>query len=137
MQVESQLRLFEYGDVIVPGVTALRNGTWHSPGHAIYEIATPSGPPAFFLGDVLDNEVVGIENPYLLSLYDTDRAGGPPGKTAILDFLVEAQAVGVFAHVTFPAAVRIMREGLFFRALKLVAESAGSVGSTCPAVYTT
>lgn len=132
MQVESQLRLFEYGAEILPGVTALRNGTWHSPGHAIYEIATPSGPNAYFLGDVLDDEVIGIENPYLLSLYDSDRAAGPPGKTAILDFMVEAQAVGVFAHVTFPAAVRIMREGLFFRALKLVPKTAGSVGSTCP-----
>lgn len=126
VQVESQLSLFESGDEILPGVRAIKNGTWHSPGHTIYEIATSSGPDVYFLGDVLDNEVVGIENSYLLSLYDTDKFGGPAGNAKILDFMVEKRASGVFAHVTFPSSVHIIREGLLLRALKLV------VYSTCP-----
>lgn len=133
MQVESQLQLFEFGEEILPGVRALQNGTWHSPGHSIFEISTSSGPTLYHLGDVLDNEIVGIENPYLLSLFDTDRLDGPVGKTQMLDFLAETRAIAVFAHVTFPPAVRIVREGLFFRALKLVVRTAGSVSSTCPA----
>lgn len=140
MQIESQLELFEFGTEILPGITAVDEGSWHTPGHAVYSIARPasdsggpSGPPqAFFLGDALDNEVIGVENPYLRSLFDDDRDGGPPGRTRSLDKMVDSGAIGVYGHVTFPSAVRIVRQGLFFRAVKLIPETTGGVTLACP-----
>lgn len=138
LQAESQLELFEYGAEILPGITGLEDGTWHSPGHAVYAITGPSSgasapPQALFLGDVLDNEVIGLENPYLRSRFDDDQAAGPPGKTRALDALVKSGAIGVFAHVTFPSAVRVVRQGLLFRAIKLIPHTSGGVGMACAA----
>eukprot|EP00892_Ulva_mutabilis_P001427 jgi/Ulvmu1/11285/UM073_0057.1 len=131
--VESQLKLFEFGDEILPNITALGNGSWHSPGHAIFEIIPAAGPTLYYLGDTLLTEVIGVENPYFRSLFDTDRQAGTWGRTYLLEFLVDTKAIAVFAHNMFPAPARILRDGLHFRAVKLMAETAGSVQSVCPA----
>lgn len=131
MQVESQLHLFEFGDEILPNITAVGNGSWHSPGHTIYEIIPTSGPPLFYLGDTVLSEVIGVENPYFLSLFDTDRPYGTWGRTALLDDLADRGALAVFGHNTFPATARIVRDGLYFRTLKLVVESEGGLETTC------
>lgn len=133
MQVETQLKLFELGDEILPGITAVGNGSWHSPGHAIYQIKGTSGPTLYYLGDTVLVETIGVENPYFLSLFDTDRLGGPAGRTALLDYLADTAAYVIFGHNTFPAIARVVHDGLHFRLLKRVVESEGGVQVTCPA----
>lgn len=133
MQVESQLELLEDGDEVLPNITAIINGTWHSPGHTIFEISPASGPKLYYLGDTLLTEVIGVENPYFRSLFDTDRPAGAWGRTALLDFLADTKALAVFAHNSFPATARILRDGLHFRVAKIVPDTVGSLRNTCPA----
>eukprot|EP00892_Ulva_mutabilis_P005946 jgi/Ulvmu1/3723/UM171_0007.1 len=109
--VESQLELFELGDEILPNITALGNGSWHTPGHAIFEITPAAGPTLYYLGDTLLTEILGVENPYFRSLFDTDRPAGTWGRTYLLEFLVDTNAIAIFSHNIFPAPARILRTG--------------------------
>jgi glyoxylase-like metal-dependent hydrolase (beta-lactamase superfamily II) len=124
VQIEGQLNLFDTGDDVLPGITAVALAPWHTPGMTIFRIAGGSnsgvaGAALYFTGDAFHHEVTAVENPHLQFAYDTDHAAGALGRQALLGKLAAERALVIGSHVTPPPLGVVTHDGIRFSLRKV------------------
>ena len=103
--IAPQVRTFEPGSVIVPGVSAVAL-PGHTPGHVGYEIT--SGPAHLFdMGDLAHSAVVSLAKPDWAIEYDTDKVQGETTRRATLTSLAASHERVFAPHFPFPGVGRI------------------------------
>eukprot|EP00892_Ulva_mutabilis_P001414 jgi/Ulvmu1/11273/UM073_0045.1 len=132
-QIESQVELFEFGDEVLPNITAARNASWHTPGSTIFRIAPAAGAPVFFLGDSVIDEQLGFGHPYLKVAFDSVNAAASIGHVELLDAVAAEAGLAVPSHVAFPALGQVVPNGVYFDFLHVPPPIAPAVETTCPA----
>lgn len=134
MQLEPKLEFFEFGDEVLPNITAVRSAPWHTPGSTIFRIpGGASGPAVFFLGDAVIDEIFGFGHPYLSVAFDTNRTAAAAGKVHLLDVIVANGGAAVPSHVPFPALGRVLQAGVYFEFVREPIATAPGVATVCPA----
>ena len=133
MQIKPQVELFEFGDEVLPGVTAARNATWHTPGSTIFRISGGGGAPIFFLGDAVVDEQMGFGHPYFKIAFDTDQEAASIGRVELLDAVAAEAGFAVPSHVAFPALGQVIPNGVYFDFLRVPPTTAAAVKTTCDA----
>lgn len=93
-----KVRQFNYGDEILPGVTAV-DAAGHTPGHTAYDIV--SGKDKMTIaGDILHIAPVQLPRPGLSTVYDMDGEKAAAARTRLLERAATERAL--FAGMHFP-----------------------------------
>lgn len=107
--IAPQVRPFEPGAVLAPGVTAVVL-PGHTPGHSGYEIR--SGRDSLLdVGDLAHSSVISLAKPDWAIQYDTDRATGAATRHATLTRLAASHQLVFAPHFPFPGVGRIAAQG--------------------------
>ncbi len=107
--ITPQMRTFEPGTAIVPGVSAVAL-PGHTPGHVGYEIT--SGPARLFdMGDLAHSSIVSLAKPDWAIAYDTDKSQGETTRRAALARLAASHELVFAPHFTFPGVGRVEAAG--------------------------
>ena len=92
------VKQFDYGDEILPGVTAV-DASGHTPGHTAYDIV--SGKDKMTIaGDILHIAPVQLARPDLSTVYDMDGEKAAAARKRLLDRAAKERAL--FAGMHFP-----------------------------------
>ncbi len=103
--IAPQVRTFEPGTAIVPGVSAVAL-PGHTPGHVGYEIV--SGHERLFdMGDLAHSAIVSLAKPEWAIGYDTDKTEGETTRRATLARLALSHERVLAPHFPFPGVGRI------------------------------
>eukprot|EP00892_Ulva_mutabilis_P001413 jgi/Ulvmu1/11272/UM073_0044.1 len=132
-QIESQIELFEFGDEVLPNITAARNASWHTPGSVIFSITAADNTTLYYAGDAITNEVFAIAMPYIPFIFDLDQSAGVTGRIDALDLFVETKSLLITTHTSFPPLGTVLNDGLYFELMKIPPQFAAGVGTTCSA----
>lgn len=95
---DGRIRLFNYGDEIMPGVTSV-DASGHTPGHTAYDIVSGNDKMTI-AGDILHVAAVQLPKPELSTIYDIDREQAAVARQRLLERAVAEKAV--FAGMHFP-----------------------------------
>ena len=98
--IASQVKTFEPGTMVAPGVTAVAL-SGHTPGHVGYEIVSDS-ERLFDMGDTAHSSIVSLAQPDWAIGYDTDDALGRSTRRATLARLAVSHELGVRAALPLP-----------------------------------
>ena len=107
--ITPQVRPFEPGTVIVPGVSAAAL-PGHTPGHVGYEI-TSGSERLFDMGDLAHSSIVSLARPDWAIGYDTDKTQGEATRRATLARLAASHERVFAPHFPFPGVGRIEAAG--------------------------
>lgn len=102
-----RIRLFEFGDEIFPGVTAI-DASGHTPGHTAYEIS--SGADKMIIGgDFIHIGDIQLPLPELSSVYDMDQEKAAATRRNLLEKAANEKALLTGMHL-IPMSSVIKRE---------------------------
>lgn len=93
-----KVRQFDYGDELLPGVTAV-DAAGHTPGHTAYDI-TSGNDRMTIAGDILHIAPVQLARPALSTTYDMDGAKAAAARERLLNRAAEQGAL--FSGMHFP-----------------------------------
>lgn len=100
---EGKIRLFDFGQELLPGITAV-DASGHTPGHTAYEIAS-GNDRLIIAGDIIHLPQVQLVRPDLNSKYDLDPQKARAAREAILARAVNEKAT--LAGMHFAPAGRV------------------------------
>ena len=106
---DGRLRLFEFGDEPLPGVTAL-DASGHTPGHTAFHVSAGGGE-LLVVGDVLHFAEIQLPLPQIAVTYDADPAKAPEARRRLLDRAAESGVPVAGMHFPVPGLWRIARSG--------------------------
>ena len=110
--IASQVKTFEPGTMVAPGVTAVAL-SGHTPGHVGYEIVSDS-ERLFDMGDTAHSSIVSLAQPDWAIGYDTDDALGRSTRRATLARLAVSHELVFAPHFPFPGVGTIKARGAGF-----------------------
>lgn len=93
-----KVKQFDYGDEILPGVTAV-DAAGHTPGHTAYDIASGNDKMTI-AGDILHIAPVQLPRPDLSTTYDMEGEKAAASRERLLNRAAEERAL--FAGMHFP-----------------------------------
>ncbi|MDE5832142.1 MAG: MBL fold metallo-hydrolase [Desulfovibrio sp.] len=95
---KDRIKLFEYGDEIMPGITAIE-ASGHTPGHTAFDI-TNGGQKLTVAGDIIHIWPVQLPLPQLSTTYDIDMEKAAKTRERLLDRAAAERSL--FAGMHFP-----------------------------------
>lgn len=95
---KGRIRLFNFGEQIMPGITAV-DASGHTPGHAAFDI-TSDGQKLTIAGDIIHIWPIQLPLPQLSSIYDMDMEKAAAARKRILDRAADERAL--LAGMHFP-----------------------------------
>lgn len=107
--VAKQVRPFEPGGEVIPGVTTIAL-YGHTPGHAGYEISS-QGKTLTDIGDVVHSSIVSLAKPGWTIAFDSDKAEGIKTRERELAALAASHAFMFAPHFPFPGVGQIEKAG--------------------------
>jgi len=134
MQIpEDQLVTYKLGEEVVPGITADRYATWHTPGSTIFKILPEGATQALYsIGDAIAGAGIGLEAPWVRSAFDDLAEEGPAGKYELLDAILADGGLLHGYHAAFPALFALAPDGLAYRGVRPGLKP-GVAATMCPA----
>ena len=111
--ISAQVRTFEPGAVVMPGITAVAV-KGHTPGHTAYEIRN-GDERILAIGDSAHSYVVSLVRPDWTVAFDGDRALGKTSREALLNDLSKSQEKIFSPHFPYPGVGKVVSEGDHFR----------------------
>jgi glyoxylase-like metal-dependent hydrolase (beta-lactamase superfamily II) len=110
--VTSQVKTFEPGAVVVPGITAVPI-PGHTPGHMGYEIA--SGKDRLLdIGDSAHSAILSLAKPNWEMQFDADKALAKQSREKLLRDLVKSHEPVFSPHFPYPGVGQVVAEGDHF-----------------------
>lgn len=106
---EGRLRLFEFGDEPLPGVTAL-DASGHTPGHTAFHVEADGGE-LLVVGDAVHFAEIQLPCPHVAVTYDVDPTKAPEARRLVLGRAVEEGIPVAGMHLPVPGLWRIARSG--------------------------
>ncbi len=107
--IAAQVRTFEPGSEVIPGVAAVALGG-HTPGHSGYELH--SGEARLLdVGDLVHSSVVSLANPEWTVGFDDDKDLGKATRQAELARLAKSGELVFAPHFPYPGVGRIAAAG--------------------------
>lgn len=106
---EATVRLFEWGETLLPGFTALDAGG-HSPGMAAIDIVS-EGERLLFVADITNNPLLFARNPTWQVMFDMDPERATETRLRILDQAAAEKTALFFFHAPFPGFVHVVKTG--------------------------
>lgn len=113
--LEDQIKLFNYGDEILPGVEAV-DSHGHTPGHTSFALHAGSSS-VMLLGDAITHPVLSFARYDWPSGSDQDPEQGRLTRKTLLDRLSYEQSDLLGYHLPHPGLGRVERDGNVFRYL--------------------
>lgn len=98
--ISPQVRTFEPGTEVVPGVTAIAIDG-HTPGHVGYEIAS-GGHRLLDVGDTVHSSIISLAEPGWVMGFDSDPIVGKASRKALLARLAQTHEPIFSVHFPFP-----------------------------------
>ena len=92
-----RLSLFNWGDEVLPGITAL-DAAGHTPGHTAFTL-TSKGASLVLLGDLLHAADLQLMHPNVNSVYDHDPARAAEARNRILSRCAQEKLAVAGAHI--------------------------------------
>lgn len=102
---EGRVVLFEYGDKVLPGITA-HNANGHTMGHTYYEIAS-GGKSLTVVGDMIHVAPIQMSHTEYSSIYDVDKKMAAQTRERILNEL--SKSGQMIAGMHFPQIGKVER----------------------------
>ena len=106
---ESRLRVFEFGDTPLPGITAI-DTSGHTPGHTAFHVKAGDGE-LLVVGDILHFAEVQLPLPQIAVKYDADIEKAPKTRKYILDMAAEKNIPVAGMHCPVPGIWLISKSG--------------------------
>ena len=106
---ESRLRVFEFGDAPLPGITAI-DASGHTPGHTAFHVKSGDGE-LLVVGDILHFAEIQLPLPQIAVKYDVDQEKAPKARKYILDMAAEKNIPVAGMHCPVPGIWRIAKSG--------------------------
>jgi len=106
---ESRLRVFEFGDAPLPGITAI-DASGHTPGHTAFHVKSGDGE-LLVVGDILHFAEIQLPLPQTAVKYDVDQEKAPKARKYILDMAAEKNIPVAGMHCPVPGIWRIAKSG--------------------------
>jgi glyoxylase-like metal-dependent hydrolase (beta-lactamase superfamily II) len=107
--ISSQVKTFEPGEVLAPGVEAVPL-YGHTPGHVGYRISSGSAH-LFDMGDIAHSAIVSMERPDWLNGYDVDQDEGRKTRLSELAELAQSHELVFGPHMPFPGLGHVEAKG--------------------------
>ena len=108
-QYAGRVRLFEFGDKVLPGVTAL-DTSGHTPGHVSFLLKNGK-EKLLIIGDLVHFPVIQLPLPEVAVRYDVDPAKAIQARKRIFDYAIENNIPMAGMHVPFPGMLRLKKAG--------------------------
>ena len=100
-----QIKLFKYGEEILPGITAV-DARGHTPGHTAFDIV--SGNEKMTIGgDVMHIYQVQLQKPQRSTIYDMDMKKAAETRTRLLQRASEEKSI--FGGMHFPLVSPVLK----------------------------
>ena len=106
---EDRLRVFEFGETPLPGITAV-DTSGHTPGHAAFHVKAGDGE-LLVAGDILHFAEIQLPLPQMAVKYDTDPEKAPQARKYLLDMAAEKNIPVAGMHCPVPGIWRIATSG--------------------------
>jgi glyoxylase-like metal-dependent hydrolase (beta-lactamase superfamily II) len=107
--ITSQIKTFEPGATVVPGITAV-DLTGHTPGHSGYRIES-RGKKLLAIGDMAHSYIISLAKPEWAMGYDKDRIKGADRRRTVLGALADSGDLVFSPHFPYPGTGRVKRAG--------------------------
>lgn len=107
---ENRLRLFNFGDTVLPGIVAV-DATGHTPGHTAFEV-TSGGAGMLVAGDFMHIADIQMRSPEYSTIWDTSPQAGDT-RRRILERLSESNLLLAGMHIHEIGHVRRAPSGGF------------------------
>ncbi|MEJ1161324.1 MBL fold metallo-hydrolase [Prosthecomicrobium sp. N25] len=104
-----KVRRFDWGQEIVPGVTALQ-ADGHTPGHTAFIIASGK-EQMMYVADITNNPAIFAKNPDFKAVFDMDADRAIATRKAILDRAAADKIRLSFYHGAFPSTGFVAKSG--------------------------
>lgn len=111
--IKAQVKTFEPGDSVVPGITSV-DLAGHTSGHVGYEIVS-HGHRLIDTGDLAHSSIVSLANPDWTLAWDSNKKEASAIRRQELQHLVTTHALMFAPHFPFPGVGHIKRAGDGFR----------------------
>ena len=112
-EVLKRLRTYEWGEEVMPGVTAVAT-PGQSPGHTSHIVAS-GGSRVFVHGDVTHAPFLFVRNPGWHPFYDHDPAMAEATRRKVLDMLAAEKMLVQGYHFPFPGLAHIEKTASSYR----------------------
>lgn len=99
-----RLKTFEFGDEILPGITAV-DATGHTPGHTAFDITDGKGAKLTLVGDVLQIAPMQLPMPQVNSVYDMDGKKAAETRERLLKRATEERSLVGGMHLPMVSPV--------------------------------
>ncbi|MEM1045296.1 MAG: MBL fold metallo-hydrolase [Pseudomonadota bacterium] len=111
--LEQQMRLFDFGQEILPGIAAI-DTSGHTPGHTAFEVRL-GDESVLLIGDCVPNHHIAFAHPDWAFGGDQDREAGGATRKVLLDRLVADRMRFIGFHLPHPGLGRAERMGGGYR----------------------
>jgi glyoxylase-like metal-dependent hydrolase (beta-lactamase superfamily II) len=108
-QYAGRIRLFEFGDKVLPGVKAL-DTSGHTPGHVSFMLKNGK-EKLLIIGDLIHFPVIQLPLPEVAVRYDVDPAKAIQARKRIFDYAIENHIPMAGMHVSFPGMLNLKKAG--------------------------
>jgi len=108
-QYAGRVRVFEFGDRLLPGVKAL-DTSGHTPGHVSFLLKSGK-EKLLIIGDLIHFPHIQLPLPEVAVRYDVDPAKAIQARKRIFDYAVENNIPMAGMHVPFPGMLRLKKAG--------------------------
>lgn len=109
---KTNLKTFDFGQEIIPGITAL-NAVGHTPGHTAYLLES-GGEKLLFWGDTVHAAALQFINPEISASYDMNMPEAVSSRTALMSRAAKEKIPVAGAHLPFPGIGRISSDSNSF-----------------------
>jgi glyoxylase-like metal-dependent hydrolase (beta-lactamase superfamily II) len=117
-EVLKHLRTYEWGEEVIPGVTAI--GTpGHSPGHTCHVIASGTSK-VYVQGDLTNTPFLFVRNPGWHAFFDHDPVKAEATRRKVYDMLVAEKMLVQAFHYGFPALAHVEKTATGYREIPVV-----------------
>ena len=108
-QYAGRVRVFEFGDKVMPGVKAL-DTSGHTPGHVSFLLKSGK-EKLLIIGDLIHFPRIQLPLPDVAVRYDVDPAKAIQARKRIFDYAIENNIPMAGMHVPFPGMLRLKKAG--------------------------
>lgn len=108
---KDNLKLFNYGDEILPGIIAL-DAAGHTPGHTVYQIKN-GDDSLLIIGDLIHVYPVQLPRPDISSIYDMNPQKAAESRKNILKKASEEKDIAAGMHIPMISPVIARQDGGF------------------------
>jgi glyoxylase-like metal-dependent hydrolase (beta-lactamase superfamily II) len=112
-EVLKRLRTYEWGQEVIPGVTAI-GAPGHSPGHTCHIIASGTSK-VYVQGDVTNTPFLFVRNPGWHAFFDHDPVEAEATRRKVYDMLVAEKMLVQGFHYPFPSLAHVEKTANGYR----------------------